>query len=132
MKLFEHPFVSGFVAPVCTFSLVFLLISGFGSAQEKLTLTTPVSGATTTEWSIEDIYISKTAPAIKATLVSNTGERFVYRYVPSETVTATQVTNAINYINQGKFKTIDGQNLQSWLLTQISAQGVKVGTVSGG
>lgn len=113
-------------------ALFWIFLAVVASGQERLTLTTPITGPSTTEWSIEDIYISKTAPAIKATLVSNTGERFVYRYIPSETVTAIQVTNAINYINQGKFKTIDGQNLQSWLLTQISAQGVKVGTVSGG
>lgn len=101
-------------------------------AQEKLTLAAPVPGPTTTEWTIEDIYLSKTAPAIKATLVSNAGDRFVYRYVPSATVTAAQVNAAITYINQGRFKTVDNQTLQAWILSQISAQGVKVGTVSGG
>lgn len=101
-------------------------------AQEKLTLATPVSAPTVTEYTIVDIYISKVAPSIKVTLLSNTGEEFVYRYVPSGTVTATQVLNAITYINQGRFKTVDNQTLQAWLLAQISAQGVKVGTVSGG
>ncbi len=102
-----------------------------GAAQEKLTLTTPVSSVSTTDWHVADIYLSTEAPAVKVTLVSNVGERFIYRYVPSDTVTAAQVRTALSYINQGKFMTLQGKTLERWLLEKISADGVKVGTVSG-
>ncbi len=102
-----------------------------GAAQEKLTLTTPVTYTSTVDWKIVDIYISTESPAVKLTLASNTNERFVYRYVPSDTVTAAQVRTALSYINQGKFMTLQGKTLERWLLEKISADGVKVGTVSG-
>lgn len=98
---------------------------------EILTLATPIVPPSTTTWAVDDIYLSASAPAIKVTLVSNAGERFVYRYAPNETVTAAQVLAAISFINQGKFQTLQGKSLQRWLLDRISAEGVKVGTVSG-
>ena len=101
-------------------------------SQEKLILTVPVVPPAIVEWTVDDLYISVSSPELRATLISNTGERFVYRYAPDNVVTAAQVRAAISYINTGKFKTINNTTLQAWLLAQISAQGVKVGTVSGG
>jgi hypothetical protein len=101
-------------------------------AQDKLLLTAPETAPSVTDYSVEDIYISVVSPAIKVTFVSNTGDkRAVYRYVPSDTVTAAQVLTAINYINQGRFKTIDNLTLQAWLITKACQQGFKGCTVGG-
>jgi len=107
------------------------LLSLTAPSQEILTLTTPVTSLSTTTWAIEDIYISRATPAIKVTLVSNKGERFVYRSVPSDTVTAVQIRTGINYINQGKFMTLQSKTLERWILEKISSEGIKIGTVSG-
>ncbi|OFW05640.1 MAG: hypothetical protein A3H96_11305 [Acidobacteria bacterium RIFCSPLOWO2_02_FULL_67_36] len=107
------------------------LLLGAPSPQEILTLTTPVSGLSTTTWQIADIYMSNEAPSLKATLKSNTGERFVYRSVPSDTVTEAQIRAGLKYVNQGKFMTLEAKSLHKWLLDRISSEGIKVGTVSG-
>jgi hypothetical protein len=98
---------------------------------EILTLTTPVAGPSTTTWKVEDIYLSRLAPAIKVTLVSNTGERFVFRQIPGPDITAAEILVGLSFINQGKFMVNQGKSLEKWLLDRISAAGVKVGTVSG-
>lgn len=98
---------------------------------EKLTLAVPVTPPATVEWEVIDIFLSKEAPAIKVTLLSNTGERYVYRAIPSETVPASQILAGLSFINQGKFMVQQGKSLQKWLLDRISAEGVKVGSVSG-
>lgn len=98
---------------------------------EVLTLATPEVSPSVTTWRVDDIFFSVSSPSIKVTLVSNTGERYVYRAVPSETVSAAQILTGLSFINQGKFMTQQGKSLQKWLLDRISAEGVKVGTVSG-
>ena len=98
---------------------------------EQLDLTAPETFPSISTWSVVDIYMSKEAPSLKVTLASNTGARFVYRVVPSATVTAAKILNALSFINQGKFMTTQGKSLQRWLLDKISAEGVKIGTISG-
>jgi len=102
-----------------------------GAPQEILTLTTPVTVASTTTWQIVDIYMSTEGPSIKVTLKSNTGERYVYRSVPSETVTAAQILAGLKYINQGKFMTLQSKTLHRFLCEQMVADGAKIGTCSG-
>lgn len=94
---------------------------------ETLTLTTPIT-IQTVSFTIKDVFISKVMPAIKVTVVSNLGQEDVFRYVESETVSKAEILNAINYIGQGKFKTIDGLNLNDWLIDQMIAKGFKIGT----
>ncbi len=98
---------------------------------EILTLSASQTFPSVTMWKVEDIYLSVASPAMKVTLVSNTGERYVYRYTPSETVTEAQVLTGLSFINQGKFMTLQSKSLQKWLLDKISADGVKVGVVIG-
>jgi hypothetical protein len=98
---------------------------------ELLTLTSPQTFPSNTTWKVEDIYLSLIGPSIKITVVSNTGERFVWRQVPGPDLTAADILVGLSFINQGKFMVNQGKSLQKWLLDRMSAAGAKVGTVSG-
>jgi hypothetical protein len=98
---------------------------------EILTLTTTQTFPSITTWSVENIYLDKVAPSIKVTLVSNTGERYVFRQVVDEETTAADILTGLSFINQGKFMVNQGKSLQKWLLDRISAAGIKVGSVTG-
>lgn len=97
---------------------------------EILTLTTPETFPSNATWRVLDVSINVDAPSIKVTLRSDSGRDDVWRYVVSDTVTSTQVRNAIIFINNGNFKTL-GKTLQKWLLEQIAILDNKAGTVTG-
>ena len=94
---------------------------------DTLTLATPETFPSITTWRVSALFIDVDAPAIKVDLVANTGARFTWRYIPSDTVTASQVLNAIGFINQGNFKVLQAKTLNKWILDQIVAAGAKVG-----
>lgn len=91
----------------------------------EITLNIPETKESITKWKIKDIYFSFASPAIKVTLVSNTGEDFVWRLIPNDIITANQILDELSLINEGKFDT-----LQKYLLDKITFDGTKIGTVS--
>jgi hypothetical protein len=98
---------------------------------EKLTLTRPEIFPSITTWSIIGIWLDFTIPAIKVTILSNTGERATWRLVPSEDLPTADIRQAISFINQGQFATLQGKSLQHWILEEINSRGFKTGSVSG-
>lgn len=98
---------------------------------EILTLTTPVSGVTTTTFKIVSITFGVESPSIKVDLVYNTGIRETYRMIPDENTTLAQVKAALKFINEGKFKTVDNKSLHKFLLDEIALKLGKPGTVTG-
>lgn len=100
---------------------------------ETLVLTTPETGPSTTEWRVVTIGLDVTTPYIKVRLRSNTGQDFLWVLTPDESDPSIleDINQGLSYINQGKFATVQGKSLQRWLLEQIIARGVKLGTVSG-
>ena len=97
-----------------------------------LTLTTPISTANLTTWDVVNVWLDKEAPALKATVKSNLGERRSIAFIPDGTVTPAQILTGLSFINQGKFMTVQGIDLEDWLLKKIAAEVPGfAGTVSG-
>lgn len=97
-------------------------------AQERLDLTTLESQVLANSYQVIGLHIDLKAPNIEVTLESDTGYRFVWRYIVSGTVTETDILNAIRFINRGDF-VAQGKTLRQWILERIVALGVKSGTV---
>jgi hypothetical protein len=99
---------------------------------EILTTTAPQTHPSEVTWSVVNIHLDKEAPAIKVTLLSNTGLRYNYRAVVSDTMTAAQILVGLSFINQGKFMTVQGKSLEKWALDKIASELAEfVGTVTG-
>ena len=99
---------------------------------EILTLTTPITLPSTTTYRVRSFFIDPDAPSIKTDFESNLGERVVWRYIVNETTTKAQVDAAISFINQGKFKTIQGKSLQKFLIQEAQSIGILgTGSISG-
>lgn len=118
-----------------------LATGGHALGQETLTLATPETRTIATAWQIRSLSIDVDAPNIEVTLKSTTtADRFVWRFVvcqPTpeivcgpETGTLAQVRTAIGLINRGEFKTVSGQTLNQWILSQVVTRKIKVGTVT--
>lgn len=100
---------------------------------EILTLTDPIMHPSATTYQVKSFFIDPYAPSIKTDFESNLGDRVTWRYVVAEgKVTQAQVDAAISFINQGKFKTIQGKSLQRFLIDEAQSRGVLgAGSVSG-
>lgn len=101
---------------------------------ERLVLTSPETTPDLTAWEVLDLSLSRgvggQAPTIKATVLSDTGKRYVVRYTP-ETDNVATILTGLRFINNGGFVTL-GQTLQYWLLTRFAADGkLSPGAVSG-
>ena len=112
-----------------TLGLLVLYLGLVCSAQETLTLTTPATQTIAASWRVAALNIDTDAPNIEVTLKSDRGQQFVWRYVVGENgPTASEIQNAIRFINRGDFKP---KTLNQWILEQIVAKKVKLGTVGG-
>lgn len=99
---------------------------------ESLTLDTAETKPGITSWRVRHFFIDRDGPSVKIEFAANTGETRIWRYVVDATTTETQVRNAISFINQGKFMTVDGKSLQKWLIHKAQGRGILgTGTVSG-
>ena len=98
---------------------------------EVLTLTTPQTYPSLTDYRVVHFQGNTEIPYIKITVVANTGEHRTFLLVPGEQFTLTEINSALSFINQGKFATLQGKSLQRWLLEQLIAKGLLAGTVSG-
>jgi len=99
---------------------------------EVLTLATPVTYPSTTTWRIKRFDCDIDAPYIKVILVSNKNEFYTYQKLANDAASASQINNALSFINQGKFMTLQGKSLQKWLFERIQADDPNfAGTISG-
>lgn len=99
---------------------------------EILTLTNPVAAPSTETWTVDEFTMRRVPPGIKTTFISNTGERLVWRFIPDETTTLSEVNTAISFVNQGKFKTVASKSLEKFLLQEAQSRGIlPTGSVSG-
>lgn len=99
---------------------------------EQLDLATPEAAPPVTDWRIEEVRFDRATPSIITIFRANTGEERAWRLVPGPGgVTESQINNALSFINQGKFKTVQNKSLDRWLFEQWQANGGPEGTISG-
>jgi hypothetical protein len=98
------------------------------TAQEKLTLTTPVASSIT-EWSIASFAIDVEAGSLRIGLKDNNGARRFIGY-PNATTTAAQTLALIDALNTANLST---KSLRRRILERLQADGfLGAGTFSGG
>lgn len=98
---------------------------------EILNLTVSETAPATTTWRIARLCLDVDTPSIKVDLVSNTNKTFTWRLVPTTVVPASTIIQGLSFINQGKFKALQGKSLHRWLLDRMISDGIFAGTVSG-
>lgn len=81
-------------------------------------------------WKPVNWLLDRTVPSMKVTFEAETGERRVWRLVPSASVTAAQIRAGLKYVNEGKFATVRGITLEQWLVEQWQANGGPAGSIS--
>ena len=109
--------------------LLLVLLASPLRAQETLTLATPETLAIATTYQVVGLFVDSKAPNIEVTLESETGARFVWRYVVTEAITADEIRNAIRFINRGDFRA-QGKTLNQWVLEQLVERKIKPGIVT--
>lgn len=108
--------------------LVAMTLTASIVAQEKLTLTTPVS-KTTTEWSIAYFTIDVEQASMVIAVKDNTGERRVIAY-PNATTDAAATATLIGQLNTANLTT---KSLRRRILERLQADGhLGAGSFSGG
>ena len=89
---------------------------------ELITLATPVSGPTLTNYSVRQIVFDRDLPRIEVRLKGNNGEDFRHIY---QSTTATALMNVLNT------KNFSSTSLHTEILKRLVNDGVLAGTISG-
>jgi len=105
---------------------VLLGLSGWGLAQERADLTTPVTRPAVTNYRIQSLLIEPIAGRITVDLLADNGEHVVKVYNQDTTPTGAALISTLNTSNNSA-----GTSLVRRVFNRLITDGVIVGTVSG-